>query len=85
VPAAQRFSLAIGDTIAPGRPAKGAGNIESPGAQDNYAFTADKGQRIYLDVRECAATGRLGLNSTRSLGQIRGLSGHAADADCAAW
>jgi len=25
------------------------------------------------------------LNSTRSLGQIRGLSGHAADADCAAW
>jgi hypothetical protein len=25
------------------------------------------------------------LNSTRSLGQIRGLSGHAADADRAAW
>jgi hypothetical protein len=25
-----------------------------------------------------------GLNSTRSLGQIRGLSGHAAGADCAA-
>jgi ABC-type transport system substrate-binding protein len=25
------------------------------------------------------------LNSTRSLGQIRGLSGHAAGADCAAW
>ncbi len=59
VPAAQQFPLAIGDTIAPGRPAKGAGSIESPGAQDNYAFTADKGQRIYLDVRECAANGRL--------------------------
>jgi hypothetical protein len=26
-----------------------------------------------------------GMNSTRSLGQIRGLSGHAADADRAAW
>jgi hypothetical protein len=26
----------------------------------------------------------LRLNSTRSLGQIRGLSGHAAGADCAA-
>jgi hypothetical protein len=25
------------------------------------------------------------VNSTRSLGQIRGLSGHAADTDCAAW
>ena len=25
------------------------------------------------------------LNSTRSLGQIRGLSGHAAAVDCAAW
>jgi hypothetical protein len=28
---------------------------------------------------------QLRVNSTRSLGQIRGLSGHAADADCAAW
>jgi hypothetical protein len=25
------------------------------------------------------------VNSTRSLGQIRGLSGQAAGADCAAW
>jgi hypothetical protein len=25
------------------------------------------------------------LNSARFLGQIRGLSGHAAEADCAAW
>jgi hypothetical protein len=29
--------------------------------------------------------GSAALNSTRSLGQIRGLSGHAADADRAAW
>jgi hypothetical protein len=35
------------------------------GAQDNYAFTADQGQRIYLDVRECAATGRLGWTLLR--------------------
>jgi hypothetical protein len=29
--------------------------------------------------------GMLAVNSTRSLGQIRGLSGHAAGVDCAAW
>jgi hypothetical protein len=35
------------------------GSIEPPGAQDRYTFTADKGQRIHLDVRECASTGTL--------------------------
>jgi DNA invertase Pin-like site-specific DNA recombinase len=30
-------------------------------------------------------SGRFELNSTQSLGQIRGLSDHAAGADCAAW
>jgi hypothetical protein len=29
--------------------------------------------------------GNSSLNRTRSLGQVRGLSGHAARADCAAW
>jgi hypothetical protein len=33
-----------------------SGSIESPGALDNYTFTADKGQRVYLDVRECTST-----------------------------
>lgn len=59
VPAPQQFSLAIGDPIAPDQPAKGAGDIEAPAAQDTYAFTADKGQRITLDVRECASSGTL--------------------------
>jgi hypothetical protein len=59
VPAPQQFSLAIGDTIAAGRPGPGAGNIESPGAQDSYTFTADKGQQVYLDVRECDSGGTL--------------------------
>jgi Caspase domain len=57
--APQQFSVAIGGTIAAGRPAPGAGNIESPGAQDDYTFTADKPQRVYLDVRECASNGSL--------------------------
>ena len=50
------------------------------GAQaDNAARSLHKGDRVLL-------TGRLRtLNSARSLGQIRGLSGHAAGADCATW
>jgi Caspase domain len=36
-----------------------AGNIETPGALDTYSFTADKDQRIYLDVRECPTSGYL--------------------------
>ena len=59
VPAPQRFSLAIGDTIAAGRPGPGAGNIERPAAQDNYTFTAREGQRVFLDVTECASVGTL--------------------------
>jgi hypothetical protein len=59
VPAPQQFSVAIGDTIAPDRPRRGAGNIEKPGAQDNYTFTASAGQRVNLDVRECASNGTL--------------------------
>jgi cytochrome bd-type quinol oxidase subunit 1 len=31
------------------------------------------------------STASSSVNSTRSLGQIRCLSGHAAEADCAAW
>jgi predicted secreted protein len=59
VPTPQQFSLAIGGTIAAGRPGPGAGNIESPGEQERYTFTADKGQQIYLEVRECASNGTL--------------------------
>jgi Caspase domain len=60
VPAPQQFSLAIGDTIAPGRPGPGAGNIEKPAAQDIYTFTASAGQQVLFDARECDSTGRLG-------------------------
>jgi hypothetical protein len=35
------------------------GNIESPGAQDRYSFTARKGQQVYLEVQECASGGSL--------------------------
>jgi hypothetical protein len=59
VPDPQRFSVGIGDTIAPDRPGRGAGIIESPGAQDHYTFTAGKDQQVYLDARECPSSGYL--------------------------
>ena len=48
VPAPQQFTIQIGDTIADGTPAAGAGRIESPGARDVYTFEAKPGQRVFL-------------------------------------
>src|SRR6266511_5087092 len=59
VPAAQQGRVEIGDVIKQDRPDKGAGNIESPGAQDQYAFTGRQGEQVYLDVQECASDGTL--------------------------
>ena len=50
VPAPEMFDVAIGDTVAPGMPSQGAGEIETPGAEDVYAFTGVAGQRLFLDV-----------------------------------
>ncbi|MBP1466049.1 Ig-like domain-containing protein [Candidatus Chloroploca sp. M-50] len=60
VPAPQEFAIAIGDVIADGQPGPGAGNIETPGAQDIYTFTATTGEVIFLDVQ--ARSGLTQLN-----------------------
>jgi transposase-like protein len=44
-----------------------------------------EGSMAKLTATSDDATRPKEVNSTRSLGQIRGLSGHAAGADCAAW
>ena len=49
VPAPQQFTIAIGDTVSDGAPGAGAGNIETPGVQDIYTFTAASGQVVYFD------------------------------------
>ena len=49
VPAPQRFPISIGDSVRNGIPAAGAGNIESPGVRDVYAFTATPGQMLLFD------------------------------------
>jgi hypothetical protein len=44
----QVFTIAIGDTVTNGVPGPGAGNIESPGAQDIYTFTGTSNQLVYF-------------------------------------
>jgi hypothetical protein len=50
VPDPDTFAINIGDTIADGSPSTGAGNIEVPGAFDNYTFTGVAGESIYVDL-----------------------------------
>jgi TIR domain-containing protein len=52
VPAPTQFSIKIGDTIKESVPGAGAGVIESPGAEDVYAFTASPRQRVYFRAWE---------------------------------
>ena len=40
-PAPEIFVITVGDTIADGTPAPGAGNLEQPWATDTYTFTID--------------------------------------------
>jgi hypothetical protein len=54
VPAAQAFTIGMGDTVSLDDPGPGAGNIESPGAVDQYRFDATAGQTVVAD----ALTGR---------------------------
>jgi predicted secreted protein len=52
VPAAEAFDVLIGDSVRSGQPSAGAGRIESPGATDVYAFTAQAGQTVFFDLQE---------------------------------
>jgi hypothetical protein len=49
VPDAQTFGIAPGDTVSDGTPMTGAGNIETPGATDEYTFTLGTASRVYLN------------------------------------
>ncbi len=50
VPPADQFTINIGDLIKKDDPGPGAGSIESPGAKDEYTFTAEAGQIVYFQV-----------------------------------
>lgn len=52
VPAANQFSIRVGDAIRENVPGPGAGHIEVPGAQDVYTFVAAAGQQVYFRMLE---------------------------------
>jgi N-acetylglucosamine-6-sulfatase len=54
-PAAQDFTIAIGDSVSPGTPGPGAGNLETPGSMDVYSFDAPGGTRVGISGSSCAS------------------------------
>lgn len=58
VPPPQVFPISIDQVVSNGVPAVGAGNIETPGAQDTYTFTAAAGQRVYFDLIQGVQVGQ---------------------------
>ncbi len=59
VPPPDQFTINIGDTVSQDAPGEGAGMIESPGAKDEYTFTATAGQTVYFQVVQPPQTGEL--------------------------
>lgn len=56
IPADPVFLVQIGDLIAKGVPNNGAGNIEVPGANDIYTFTATNGQLAFFEIINTASS-----------------------------
>jgi N-acetylglucosamine-6-sulfatase len=54
-PAAQRFTVALGDSVSNGVPEAGAGKIEVPGALDVYSVAATPGLRVSITGSACSA------------------------------
>jgi len=45
----QQFPIRVGDIVSDGKPASGAGRIETPGSEDNYTFNARAGQFVIFE------------------------------------
>ncbi len=82
VPEPDAFSIGLDDTIAAETTGEGAGQIESPGVRDLYTFTAEPGQKIFIQVIEseltllCQLTDQAGtslFNSYRNTGSDLGV------------
>jgi hypothetical protein len=76
----------------PDTPAHCRGPASQPSLRTQAAASCSPTRQSLTIISRAILSGKLeqdarwsGVNSTRSLGQIRGLSGHAAEADCAAW
>jgi hypothetical protein len=71
VPPPQQFALSVGQIVSDGIPSPGAGNIETPGVQDVYTFTATPGQVLYF--RDLGATAPLDWALYDSAGNFHGV------------
>ncbi|MCC6232722.1 MAG: hypothetical protein IT580_08765 [Verrucomicrobiales bacterium] len=49
-PAPERFEIQLAQPVSNNSPRAGAGFLESPGATDEYRFTASAGQSVYFDA-----------------------------------
>jgi hypothetical protein len=47
------YAIAIGDSISPDHPRRGAGVIVQPGQRQSYAFPAAAGEAVYLEIGPC--------------------------------
>ncbi len=60
VPPPDEFTISVGDVISDGVPAPGAGNIELPGVQDIYRFTATAGQQLFVEQQGVTGVSSIG-------------------------
>jgi eukaryotic-like serine/threonine-protein kinase len=52
VPPPEKFALSIGATVQDDEPGRGAGAIQSPGAEDIFSFTVEPRERVYFRMLE---------------------------------
>jgi hypothetical protein len=53
VPSDEDFDMGVGDSVSPGQPSTGAGDIATWGARDIYRFQATQGDRVTLTFSDC--------------------------------
>ena len=70
VPPPDQFAIAIGDVVSIDNPGVGAGHIESPGAEDEYTFSATAGQIVTFDMQQINGTGGLRWTLKDAVGGI---------------
>jgi hypothetical protein len=56
VPPPQSFNVGLPFTVSNGSPGAGAGNLETVASQDQYVFTVESGQSIYVDAQTCISS-----------------------------
>jgi hypothetical protein len=68
VPAPDSFAINYGDSLSNGVPAIGAGNIEVPGAYDQYTFTGAVGETVEIDITAFAGSDTINYRLLNPLG-----------------